>query len=90
MDQPCLQHSLPTPGYDNTNPRPVCSYTFCLASMKKMVFYLSSIRTFNLNQNKHIFMNHSQKFSTDSVTAKQARHLILILQVYFTSFPIGL
>ncbi|EFX68562.1 hypothetical protein DAPPUDRAFT_259955 [Daphnia pulex] len=34
MDQPCLKHNLPTPGYDSTNPRPVC--TFCLASMKKM------------------------------------------------------
>lgn len=35
MEQPCLKHNGPTPGFDNINPRPVC--TFCLASMKKMV-----------------------------------------------------
>ncbi|KZS05017.1 Transcription factor 15 [Daphnia magna] len=34
MEQPCLKHNGPTPGFDNSNPRPVC--TFCLASMKKM------------------------------------------------------
>jgi len=32
MDQPCLKH--PTPGYDSSSPRPVC--TFCLSSMKKV------------------------------------------------------
>lgn len=37
MEQPCLKHNGPTPGFDNSNPRPVC--TFCLASMKKMVRY---------------------------------------------------
>lgn len=34
MDQPCLKHHGPTPGYDSSSPRPVC--TFCLSSMKKV------------------------------------------------------
>jgi len=34
MDQPCLKHHGPTPGYDSASPRPVC--TFCLSSMKKV------------------------------------------------------
>ena len=35
MEQPCLKHKGPVPGYDTSNPRPVC--TFCLSSMKKLV-----------------------------------------------------
>lgn len=34
MDQPCLKHKGPVPGYDPSSPRPVC--TFCLSSMKKL------------------------------------------------------